>query len=357
MSSEALEIEGSKEPTLRVHELGSEDVISHPREYEFHSTSALEIMRETVRILRINSTAFMSIAALFICPVSAVALSDVLVDHSMVKRLTTRLLVIAKTAGLPLNTIVNQSFQRFSEMAVSAAMCFPLYMTLLLLSKTAVVYSVDCSYSNKQFDAPKFWGILKKLWKRVLSTYFWACMVLAGLVTLFIALIVGICSVFLMCGFSPDLIIYPGAIGGLAFSLVFANAIIICNVAIVISVLEEVSGPEALMRSSTLIKGQVQVGLLLYLVSSMGMAFVQGLYDHRVKKVSYGDGSSRLWEGPLLVLMYSFVMLIDSMMTVVFYFSCRWLRMESALDDEEEKELILEMGTVSSPHHHSSGAE
>jgi hypothetical protein len=39
--------------------------------------------------------------------------------------------------------------------------------------------------------------------------------------------------------------------------------------------------------------------------------------------LSYGDGSSRLWEGPLLVLMYLFVTLIDSMMSAVFYFTCR----------------------------------
>jgi hypothetical protein len=41
-----------------------------------------------------------------------------------------------------------------------------------------------------------------------------------------------------------------------------------------------------------------------------------------VKTLSYGDGSSRLWEGPLLVLMYSFVTLIDSMMSAELW---RWL--------------------------------
>ncbi|KAK6119159.1 hypothetical protein DH2020_047091 [Rehmannia glutinosa] len=39
-------------------------------DYHFHSMSALEILRETVRILRYNSTGFMAIAAVLICPVS-----------------------------------------------------------------------------------------------------------------------------------------------------------------------------------------------------------------------------------------------------------------------------------------------
>ncbi|KAL8142322.1 hypothetical protein V2J09_015354 [Rumex salicifolius] len=162
MSSDGSELERSREPTLRDHELGLSEFSSHPGDYQFHTTSALEIMRETVRILRFNSTAFMAIAALLICPVTSVSLTNILVDHSMVRRLTTRLLLISKAAGLPLNPI--------------------------------------------------------------------------------------------------------------------------------------------------------------------------GLYDHRVKTVSYGDGSSRLWEGPLLV------------------FICKWLKMESST---EEKQLILEMETVSSPHHPS----
>jgi hypothetical protein len=60
-----------------------------------------------------------------------------------------------------------------------------------------------------------------------------------------------------------------------------------------------------------------------------------------VKTLSYGNGSSRLWEGPLLVLMYSFVMLIDAMMSAVFYLTCRsssldFLDEEGGSDDELE---------------------
>ncbi|XP_035539421.1 uncharacterized protein LOC108986548 [Juglans regia] len=131
---------------------------------------------------------------------------------------------------------------------------------------------------------------------------------------------------------------------GLVFSVIFANAIIICNIAIVISVLEDVSGPQAMLRSSVLIKGQTQVGLLIFLGSTIGMAFIEGLFEHRVKTLSYGDGSSRIWEGPLLVIMYSFMVLIDSMMSAVFYFSCRSSNVE-ALDGEGHS--ILETMAVS----------
>ncbi|KAH7516002.1 hypothetical protein FEM48_Zijuj10G0088300 [Ziziphus jujuba var. spinosa] len=173
MRLDHLRKEGSGETHSRVFELEpcDHDNWSNPR---FGSMNALEILRETVRILRYNSSGFMAIAALLICPVSAVLLSNVLVDLSLVKRLTIRLLLVSKSSGLPLRPFIKQSCQKFAEMAISSATCFPLFITLSLLSKAAIVYTVDCSYSRKKFEHQ-------------------------------------------------------------IFSVVFANAIIICNIAIVIS--------------------------------------------------------------------------------------------------------------------------
>ena len=109
----------------------------------------------------------------------------------------------------------------------------------------------------------------------------------------------------------------------------FANVIIICNTTIVISILEDVSGPRAFVRANDLIKGQTQVGLLIFLGSTIGLTFVVGLFEHRLKILSYGDGASRVWEGPLLVVMYSFVVFVDTMMNAVFYFSCISYSMEA----------------------------
>ncbi|XP_009619962.1 uncharacterized protein LOC107767800 [Nicotiana tabacum] len=320
------------------------DTVSHT-DHHFQTLNALEILRETVRILRYNSIGFMAIAALLICPVSAVVLSNVLVNHSLVKRLTIRLLLVSKSSGLPLMPFIKLSCQKFSEVVISAVMCFPLYVTLSLLSKAAIVYSVDCTYSRKKFDSQKFYVIMTKIWKRVVVTYLWVCTVISGCFTLFVVLVVSVSSVFSIMGFPPDLILYPAMVVGMIFSIILANAIIICNIAIVISVLEDESGPQALLRSSSLIKGQTQVGLLIFLGSTIGMAIVEGLFEHRVKTISYGDGSSRLWEGPLLVLLYSFVMLIDSMMSTVFYFSCKSYRMETS---SEESQPVLEALTISS---------
>ncbi|XP_004516573.1 uncharacterized protein [Cicer arietinum] len=345
--SDHLKKEGSDEIRLRqALELQLSDIVRYgdDHNYGIQSMNALDILRETIRILRFNSWGFMIITVLLICPVSAVLLSNVLVDESIVKNLTIRLMLVAETSGLPLRPMIKQSCQRFAETVTASAMCFPLYATLLLLSKTAVVYSVDCTYSRKKFDSSKFCVIVSKFWRKILSTYMWACTIVVGCITMFCVFLVAFCSALAVLGFSPNVVVYAALMVGLVFSVIFANAIIICNIALVISVLEDVSGAQAMLQSSILIKGQTQVGLLIYLGSTIGMAFVEGLFEHRVKTLSYGDGSSRMWEGPLLVIMYSFVVLIDSMMSAVFYFSCRSFSVENS---NGEGSSILETMAIS----------
>jgi hypothetical protein len=58
--------------------------------------------------------------------------------------------------------------------------------------------------------------------------------------------------------------------------------------------------------------------------------------------LSYVHGTSRLWKGPLLIPRYSFVMLVESMMSVVFYFIYRSSSLE-ILDEEGGSVAELEM--------------
>lgn len=315
-------------------ELGSQSLRLQHSDQRFYSMNALEILRETVRILRFNSTGFLAIAAALICPVSAFALSNALVDPSIVRRLTIRLLLVAKSSGLAVNYSLRQSCQRLSEMVASTLLCFPLSATVLLLAKVAIVYSVACTYAGKNVVVPKFFVFVAKIWRRVVSTYLWACMATIGCLSLFFVILVSVCNIFTVLGFLPEMVVYPALVVVFIFAVFFAHTIIICNLATVISVLEDVSGPQALLRSVFLIRGQTHVGLLIFLGSTIGTTFVEGLFEHRVKTLSYGDGSSRIWEGPLLVIMYSFLVLIDSMMSAVFYFTCRSSSATVSLDGD-----------------------
>ncbi|XP_054776071.1 uncharacterized protein LOC129284581 [Prosopis cineraria] len=326
--SDSLRKEGSEEIPLQGLEMELSSDVGH--DYQIQSMNALDIMRETVRILRFNSWGFMGIMTLLICPVSAVILSKILVNESIVQRLALKLMLVAQTSGFSLTTFIKDSSHRFAETMVSSVICFPLYITLLLSSKAAVFYTVECTYLRKLFDASKFCTVIAKLWRPMVSTYAWTCTAIVGCIILFAVFLVAFCSAFSVLGFPSEMVVWAVMVVGLVFSVIFANVIIICKVALVISMLEDVSGAQAMLRSKVLISGRTQVGLVIFLVSAIGMAFVEGLFEHRVKTVSYGDGSSRMWEGPLLVIMYSFVLLVESMMNAVFYFSCKFSYKETS---------------------------
>ncbi|KAG6476985.1 uncharacterized protein LOC122022264 [Zingiber officinale] len=306
--------------------------------------SALDILRETVRILRADPSPFMTTLALLICPVSAALLSDVLAPHAATEALSRRLARLAIASGLPPLQPLLQLCRRLAASILSAAACFPLLATALLLARSSISYSVACSYAGKNSLHSEFFAVVRRIWPRLLSTYICVCASISACLSIFIALILLVCNVFAVMGYPPEIIVYPALITVLIFSMVYAHTIILCNLAGVISVLEEVSGLQALFRSVQVIRGQTQAGLLIFLGSTVGMALVEGLFEHRVKTLSYGDGSSRLWEGPLLVFLYSFVVLVDSMMSAVFYFTCR-----SSIIEEtgEDAQLLEPKGNVS----------
>lgn len=290
---------------------------------QFDSLTALEILRETVRILRFNSTAFLTVAAVFICPVSAIFLSNVFVNHFKVEKLALWFQLVAESIGLPKGHFARSGFHKLSESVLSFAFCFPFYITLLLFSKAIVVYSVALTYASKKLLVEFFFTMLRKIWKHLVLTYLWNCVTILGCIVISLLLVVVSVNAIIFLGVPSGWATYVVLGEGVIFSLLFAHAMIICNLATVVSILEDYYGVRAFFRSMFLIKERTQVGLWIFLGTCIATAFVEGLFDHRVKTLSYGDGSSRIWEGPLLVIMHSFVILIDAMMSCIFYFTCK----------------------------------
>ncbi|KAK1425766.1 hypothetical protein QVD17_21124 [Tagetes erecta] len=297
-----------------------------PTPQSLHSS---QIFTQTMRILISNPTTFIAISTILIYPVSSLHLSNPLIDQSIVKTIAQSLLFIANSSGLQSIPFMNQSCHKLSEILISSVVNFPLYCTLLLVSKAAVVYSVNCTYSRKKFVSIKFFLLMKSIWRRIVSTYFLICVLIVFCFTLFFILLLCFSKMLLAIGFSPDSIACVVVITVLLFLVLLAHVIIICDLCMVIAMWEDVSGFQALMRSSVLIRGQTRVGLMVFVGSTIGMGVVKGLFEHRVKVLSYGDASLRIWERPVLVLVYSFVVLVDFMMSTVFFFSCKSYGLEA----------------------------
>ncbi|KAJ1697426.1 hypothetical protein LUZ63_005938 [Rhynchospora breviuscula] len=303
--------------------------------------NALEILRETVRILRCDPNTFTSILFLLICPVAAGLLSNAFLASSLNQALARRLILLCVTSGLPLTSFLTQVCHHLAGTIIASITCFPLLISLLVLARSSVSYAVACIYAGKKFLSEEFLTTYRRAWTRIVKTYLCTCLAISSCLILFLVLLIVVCNAFSILMYPPEIVVYPALLTLLVFSIAYAHTIVVCNLASVIAVLEESYGFHALLRSVNLIKGQTQVGLLIFLSSAIGLSLVEGLFEHRVKTLSYGDGSSRIWEGPLLVLMYSFVVLIDSMMSAVFYFTCRSSCVEVGTESGEEEEDLI----------------
>lgn len=294
----------------------------------FGTMGALNILRESITLLRANSSILMSIMVLLICPVSGLLLSRALLHGELANKLTARLYQAAAAVGLlHYLSLVKSIYESISQVLLSYALAAPILFTIWLLAKASIIYIVSCSYADK---IPTLFTSITagaRLWKRIFFTYLWSCLVLLGFVTMAATLFLLIISLLDALHFSADLIFLTELALGLFYSVIFAQIIVVGNLANVVSILEEHYGLSALVRSFHLIKGKIQVALSLFFATTLGTAMVESLYQYRVIGIppsNYAiNTASRLWEGPLLVFMYSFLLLLDGIVGCVFYFTCK----------------------------------
>lgn len=127
-------------------------------------------------------------------------------------------------------------------------------------------------------------------------------------------------KVLFACGICSGMLGLWGVLGclGVAFCVAFAHVMVVGNLANVLSAVEsECYGFESLSKANSLIKGKRQTALVLALWSNMGLRLVECLFDFRMCN---GIG---LWEAPLLVSMYTSVLVFETLMNTVFYFACK----------------------------------
>ncbi|KAK9268405.1 hypothetical protein L1049_000155 [Liquidambar formosana] len=157
-------------------------------------------------------------------------------------------------------------------------------------------------------------------WVKLLHTSFWEFLIVLCLFGALVAGLVTLPKMLYACGICSRVLGFWGVLGflGIPFCVAFANLMVVGNLAKVLSVLESESyGFESLMKAKRLMEGRRQAALVMALLSNIGFRLVECLFEFRMCK-----GMS-LWEVPMLVSMYSLVLVLDTVMNVVFYYVCK----------------------------------
>ncbi|GFY98337.1 hypothetical protein Acr_12g0008780 [Actinidia rufa] len=221
--------------------------------------------------------------------------------------------LLEQNGGLPLPKLLSVNIVRI-------VICLPSAITFSLLGRAATIQAVSDSYNGINLNGRRLFTRGGLAWVKLLQTSFLEFMIVVGLTGVLVASLATVPKILLACGIRSTGLGFWGVLGflGIPFCVAFAHVMVVGNLAWVLNVLEgECYGFESLAKARSLMKGRKQTALGMTLLSNVGFRLVESLFEFRMNK-----GLS-LWEGPMLVSMYSFVLILDTVMNVVFYYTCK----------------------------------
>ncbi|KAL0432257.1 UNVERIFIED_CONTAM: hypothetical protein Slati_2560000 [Sesamum latifolium] len=222
----------------------------------------------------------------------------------------------------------------WTEYLLLKAVYFVFLVVFSLLCTSAVVYTVASVYTSREVTFKKVLSVVPKVWKRLMVTF--------------------LCTFFAFCAynavFALALYLWGATIadsttGAVVFLIVltlyavgFVYMTIIWQLASVVSVLEDVYGIKAMIKSKGLIKGKRAVAIVIFLMLNLSLVIISFVF--RVFVV-YGEGALPvLGSGAVCLLLLSKLILFGLVVQTVIYFVCKSYHHEnidkSALSDHLE---------------------
>ncbi|XP_040987637.1 uncharacterized protein LOC121235354 [Juglans microcarpa x Juglans regia] len=286
-----------------------------------------KIIRRSVYTFLQRYHYFTSTAALLAFPFSvSVLLSQAYVPSSstLLPTIYNRLRTLFDAAGFPSSleffTVLNQ---KLSETIFSSILTLPFTLTFLLITKASIIQALK---QNKPTFPPTFSSVLT-LYNPLLLTHFCnSLLILSVNATLFFLLFFAF-NCFQGFGFSsPNFLLLLSAAGTVLYSIILANAIIVCNLAMVVSGIERCGGYMTILKACVLMRGRTSTALSLALPINMALAAVEALFQYRIVRAYHFAeklGSSMVFEGIFIAYLYSIFVVLDTIVNCMFFKSCK----------------------------------
>lgn len=289
-----------------------------------HLMNTAQIFKESIRVLLLHPTHFNSISIFLFSPLPISLFISHFLIHHFPTILPSMLQITDELLGqfylfLPLPKLI-------SETIVHIIICFPSSITFSLLGRAATAQAVSDIYNGINLNGRRILSRSLSAWVKLLHTSFWEFLVLLFLFAGFVAVSAILPRILYACGISSKVLGFWGVLCVLVvpFCVAFAHIVVVGNLARVLSVLEgESCGFDSLIKGKRLLEGRRQVALSMALLSNVGFRLVECLFEFRVC-----EGNSP-WEAPILVSMYSAVLVWDKVVTVIFYYACTLGGLES----------------------------
>ncbi|MCD7455602.1 hypothetical protein HAX54_028767 [Datura stramonium] len=282
-----------------------------------------KIIRRSIFIFLQNYEFFTTTAAFFAFPFAAsvLLLQSFIPTSSFYPVIYERLHLLFDAAGFPSSseffTLVNS---KISQTIAISFLAFPFTISSFLFSKSLVIESLNHSKPTQKTIFPSYFPLL-------LTQLCNSLVIISANATCFTLLFFGFNLVDYGFGLSnPRSILLLSATGAVICSIILANTLIICNLALVTSGSEKIGGYMAILKSCVLIRGRTATALSLAVPLNLALAAIEALFQYRIVRAYYQEKTELFClalEGMFIAYMYSVLLVLDTIASCVFYGNCK----------------------------------
>ncbi|GMH31542.1 hypothetical protein Nepgr_033386 [Nepenthes gracilis] len=292
-------------------------------------------MARTIRIMRRSIHTFLqyyqyftSTSALVALPFSlSILLSQALIPRSisLLPTIYGRLHSLFDAAGFsPPSDFFALVNLKLSQTISSSVVTLPFALSFLLVAKASVIHALN---HHKQS--------LISIYNPLLLTHIcnYLLMISAN-ATSFALLFLGFNCLGISVS-SPKWVLLFTVLGAVFYCILVANAVVVCNLASMVSGIEATGGSVAILRACVLIRGRVSTALALAVPLNLGLATLEALFHYRIVRPYYHSErpfSSIASEGIFIAYLYSVLIVLDVITSCFFYRSCK----EAAHIDDDQ---------------------
>lgn len=313
------------------------------------------IIKSSLNTFFYSYHSFSSIASLLLLPVSASILFSQALTSSpsspfLLLTISSRIQSLFHAAGFPSSSSSSSPIfyflnTKFSETAFSFIFAFPSSITFLVLAKSSVVLTIF-EFPRHKFSPPPLSSLLR-IFRPVSTTYFATCLLFISInAATFAFLFLAFSFVDVLHLSSNTSAFGLSVFGSFIYSVILAISVVICNLAIIVSAVENSSGFQSILKSCMIIRKRISTSLILALFANLLMASVEALFQYRVVRPYYLNRKLNLalvGEGFSIIFMHSIVIVLDVILSCLFYKSYKsgtssnWDRYDHRMELEAEE--------------------
>lgn len=311
------------------------------------------ILRRSIHTFLQNYHYFTSTSALLALPFSvSILLSQALVPASSSLALTvhSRLQALFDAAGFPPSSEFFALLNfKLSQTLSSSFLALPFALSFLLLAKSSVIRSL----AGTKPSVPSSLSSFLTIYKPLLATYVCnSIVILSANSTAFFLLFFAFNCVDGAQPGSSSYTLLLSAAGAVLYSIILAHALVICNLALVLSGMERTGGFVAILKACALIRGSTSTALSLAVPVNLALAGTEALFQFRVMR-AYGMKNGPILpmavEGWFIAYLYSMLIVVDTVLTCIFFKSCKNISIIHRSEDQRYFQIEINDDDIKTP--------